>query len=139
MTVLRHSLLLGWACLALVAGSFAQALPYSPSERAKLFATCSGYLGALATSQQSIDPEEARKTEAMQDTFEVLLEAVLPDAAAYGMPVHVAHNARFDAWMHNAEMLNASASHSNSSQAARALAVVEQRARACRDLILPAG
>ncbi len=139
MTVLRQFTRLS-SSLTFVLLSLAQsavALPHSPSERAKLFATCSGYLGALAVLQRNIDPKEARKTEEMRNTFDALLDAVLPDATAHGMPREVAWNWRFNAWIDQSEILNDVSYSVDTGRATRAQSVADHRYAICREVILP--
>ena len=139
MTVLRHPVGLCFiaAFILLSLTQLAVALPHSPSERAKLFATCSGHLGALAVLQRDIDPDEARKTEEMRITFDTLLDAVLPDAADYGMPRVVAWNWRFNAWIDQSELLNDVSYSLDKGHVARAQSVVDHRYAICRGVILP--
>jgi len=112
------------------------ALPVSPSERARSFATCAGYMGALAVRQRRSDPQAASETEAMRATFEALLEAVMPDAMRSGMPRAVALNWRFRAWLENTEILDEVAYSTDAGRAARARDVAADRYATCRALIL---
>ena len=136
MTVLRQYFV-GSLVAAIFSGQMAVALPHSPSERAKLFATCAGHLGALAVQQRTAAPVKAPETEAMRQTFEMLLDAVMPDAVAHGMPESTAYNWRFNAWLDNADILNEVAFSFDETRAQRAQQLVDARLATCRDLLLP--
>ena len=86
----------------------AQALPQSPSERAQLFATCAGRFSALAEHQRLFDGAASEVADAERETFEMLLDAVMPDARDWGMPGELALQWRLTAKMAQAELLHRS-------------------------------
>lgn len=90
-------LILLWGALA---GS-AQALPLTASERAQTFATCAGRFAAEETYWGRTAPGDRDSV-----TFDALVEAVLPEAIAVGMPRAVASNAKFHAWRTHAYLHN---------------------------------
>ena len=73
------------ATLAVTATS-AAALPHSPAERARTFADCAGRLAALEEHQRLFDGPASERTAGLRATFLDLLDAVTPDAVAYGLP-----------------------------------------------------
>lgn len=72
--------------LGLMLANSATALPFSPSQRAELFANCAGRLAALEEHQRMFDGSASERTRQIVNRFEALLEAVMPDAIDYGMP-----------------------------------------------------
>ena len=82
-----RTLLLGLTAAASLAQG-AQAVPASPSERAHLFATCTGRLSALEEHQWLFDGAASEATRRQKDALAALLDAVLPDAEAAGLPRH---------------------------------------------------
>jgi hypothetical protein len=55
-------------------------LPEQVRDRVQVFATCSGRFSAMAARARSFRDGDAREHERMRDTFDLLLEAILPDA-----------------------------------------------------------
>ena len=137
MTVLRHISLAVMTGACLVSAAFA--LPHSPSARAEIFAKCSGDLGALATFRRNHVGGDHREPKELQNTFDMLLEAVLPDAVAYGMPEHQAANWRFNAYVSHNDLLNSVAYSMDERRKDLSRKASEARIEACRSLVLSAG
>lgn len=74
------------AALAALFATGAVALPYSPVARAELFATCAGRLAALERHQWLVDGPASEITGGQRAAMVDLLDAVLPDAHAQGLP-----------------------------------------------------
>lgn len=62
------------------------ALPLSSHERARVFADCAGWLLALEEHQRLFDGAASEVTAMRRAAFLDLLDAVLPDAEAEGLP-----------------------------------------------------
>jgi hypothetical protein len=74
------------AALAALGATHAAALPQSSIERARVFADCAGWLLALEEHQRLFDGPASDVTADRRAAFLDLLEAVLPDAEAKGLP-----------------------------------------------------
>lgn len=55
-------------------------LPEQVQDRVQVFATCSGRFSAMAARARSFREGDPREHERMRDTFDLLLEAILPYA-----------------------------------------------------------
>lgn len=99
-----RTLLLILAGAASTAG--ATTLPWSPSERVQLFATCAGRYAALAEHQRFFDGAASDRATDMQEIFQELIEATLPEAVDWGMPGRQALDWHITAKMATASLLN---------------------------------
>ncbi|MEO0991453.1 MAG: hypothetical protein AAFX00_10940 [Pseudomonadota bacterium] len=121
--------------LILFAALPALALPVSPSERALLFADCTGRLSALEAHQWMTNGIESERTGRQRNAFADLLDAVLPDAVAHGMPAHMALSRRIHAKAAHAALLNASKFAGDPDRRTTAAKAAETYRLACLDLI----
>lgn len=134
MVTVRH------ISLALMIGLFslsdAAALPASPSERAEVFARCVGDLGALATFRRNHTGGDHKSPLRLKNTFDTLLEAVLPDALAYGLPQLQPERIRFQAWASHQTLLNDITYSTDTRRKDRARKASEARIADCTKLLL---
>ncbi|MEP5762142.1 MAG: hypothetical protein ABJ327_23095 [Litoreibacter sp.] len=114
----------------------ASALPHSPTGRAEVFAKCSGDLGALATFRRNHTGGDHETPLALQKTFDVLLDAILPDALEYGLPENQAAHWRFHAWVTHSNLLNDVEYSIDTRRKTRAKSASEARVIACTELLL---
>lgn len=73
-------------CASLALAGAAFALPASPIERVKVFATCAGRLSALEQYQWMFDGPASERTARRIAAFDDILAALLPYAADTGLP-----------------------------------------------------
>lgn len=125
------------AALALLVASAAAALPTRSFERAEVFATCAGRLAALSAHQSAYDEPRPGLTDGMIETFEALLEAVLPDALAEGVPEDQAGKWRSGGWSEVAALLSIVHYSFDARKADRAELALAQRLAECTRLLLP--
>lgn len=111
-------------------------IPRSPSARLELFETCAGRLSALIAHQWLIDPAASDATAALRDEFDALIEAVLPDALAWGVPRHMAMHWRVSAKAAQADLLAAAAFSLDPVRAARARRAADARLGDCHGLLV---
>ena len=97
------------AALAALGATQAAALPHSSVERARLFADCSGWLLALEEHQRLFDGLASEVTADRRAAFLDLLDAVLPDAEAQGLPAGTALSWRVTARAGQAALLTRAA------------------------------
>lgn len=116
----------------------AAGLPFSPSERARVFALCTGHYSALVEHQRLFDGAVSEESQERRDLFADMLEAVLPDAVAYGMPAHQAMAWRIEAKAVQAALLSASVFNMVPGRAKPARAVAERNIARCDRLIFGA-
>lgn len=81
------------------------ALPVKVTERAELFAVCSGRLEALAVRRRSFQEENAEVLTHLHTQFDALLEAVLPDAVSQGVDAVQARRWQNRGWTEVAYLL----------------------------------
>jgi len=135
MTELLKTALRGAACLTFMA-SATLALPGTPWKRAELFATCSGRLAAMAAHQQAMDQPAWAATLDRRDSFDMLLEATLPDAIAHGVPQGEAKRWRATGWSEIAVLLADSSYSFDEGRAQRARAALQARIGDCQAVLL---
>ncbi len=136
MTHTAISVLRG-AVLLILTTCAASALPGSPSERAKVFATCSGRLSALATRQRALNSPEIQATEQVLANFDMMLDATLPAAVDYGMPPAQARHWHSGGWVEIAALLADAQYSLDAGMAERARIAIDQRIQSCHQLLLP--
>ncbi|MGV6849570.1 MAG: hypothetical protein ACWA5A_14445 [Marinibacterium sp.] len=127
----------GTLALITLAAPAASALPAFSFQRAELFATCSGRLAALATHQRSRGDVNAQESQRLREEFDLLLQAVMPEAVDQGVPSGQAQRWRSQGWSEIAGYL-ADMHYSfdlNVSELAQETA--QDRIGQCRDLLLP--
>ncbi|MEM7471388.1 MAG: hypothetical protein AAF340_08550 [Pseudomonadota bacterium] len=112
------------------------AIPISPSERAQAFAQCAGRYSAMANHITHASAETFETVRSRLAIFDMMLEAVLPAAVAYGMPEKQAANWKFDAWRNHAAILNDANYSFDTRRAENARAASEKMIAECRSLIL---
>jgi hypothetical protein len=93
------------AALAAFCATPAAALPHSSVERARVFADCAGWLLALEEHQRLFDGSASEVTADRRAAFLDLLDAVLPDAEAQGLPAGTAMSWRVIARAEQAALL----------------------------------
>lgn len=113
------------------------ALPAFSHKRAELFAVCSGRLAALATHQRSIRSEDAPLSQRLQEDFDLMLDAVMPDAVDQGVPTGQAQRWRSQGWSEIAGFLADVHYSFDAELSNRARAAADARIGECRDLLLP--
>lgn len=111
-------------------------LPASPSQRLQLFETCAGRLSALIEHQWLVDTASADRTAALRSEFDRLIEAVLPDALAWGMPPAMAMHWRITAKAQQADLLLLAAFGPDRARADRTRQVAEARIAECSGLLI---
>ncbi|WP_147124478.1 hypothetical protein [Shimia ponticola] len=114
----------------------AQGVPWSPSERVQLFATCAGRYSALAEHQRFFDGSASERAEAMQEIFEELIDATLPAAMDWGMPGRQALDWRITAKMATASLLNSANFGTNTRRREIDGAAAEAYLDECQRLVL---
>ena len=112
------------------------ALPYSPSQRAELFANCAGRLSALEEHQRMFDGPASEVTRSAVRRFEALLEAVMPDAIAYGMPGRQVWSWRVNAKHAQSLLLNKATFSQDGRLLERAQMASDQYISECENLVL---
>ena len=117
----------------------AQALPARSFERAELFASCAGRLAALAAHQHGYGEAGAERTQALVETFEMMLDATLPDAYADGVPEGQSDKWRNWGWRETAMLLAASHSSYDTLSADDASDALAERIAACTSVVLSDG
>ncbi len=122
--------------ILLFAAGALQALPRSPSERAQLFATCAGRFSALAEHQRMFDGPASEVADARRKQFEVLLDAVMPDARDWGMPGEMVWTWRLTAKMAQAQLLQRSTFQSDDFVAAQSRHAADRLFDECRSRVL---
>lgn len=123
--------------LLIVTTHAALALPGSPSQRAEMFATCAGRLEAMATRQRADRHPDLAQTERYSADFQMLLEAVMPAAIAYGVPPQQAVTWRSVGWVEIAYLLADRQYSHDEIRIARAKQRLSEHLSDCRNLILP--
>ncbi len=126
------------ALLSAPAATFATALPFSPSERAYMFANCAGRLAALEEHQRMFDGPASEQTQKVVHQFEALIEAVMPDAIAYGMPGRQVWSWRINAKQAQSALLQRATFSQDARMITRAKAAAEDHIATCRALVLGA-
>ncbi|WP_180883956.1 hypothetical protein [Ruegeria sp. THAF57] len=111
-------------------------LPSKPTDRAELFAVCSGRLEALAARQKAHLGETAGSAETLHIQFDQMLEAVLPWALSEGVEEHQPKRWRVRGWVEVAYLL-ADMDYSFDAQiAAGAERQLEHHISECRAILL---
>lgn len=124
-------------CLALLcAATTALSLPARSYERAELFAVCSGRMDALAARQRAYKEDSAHETEALSDTFKMLLDTVLPAALDEGVPDSQPSQWRNQGWTEVAALLAEIDTSFDAGRAARSKTTLDRRVADCRDVLL---
>ena len=121
--------------LVLTFATAAGALPHSPSERANLFASCAGRLLALEEHQRLTDGPASEETARLRGIFLDLLDAVLPDAQAYGMPKGYEMQWRVMARAEQRSLLSRAAYASDVSARAPAQTAADRHVAVCKAVI----
>ncbi|MBO9397494.1 hypothetical protein J7399_13980 [Shimia sp. R9_1] len=129
-----RSLLCGAALLTM--GTAASSLPIWPHQQAQAFATCSGRISALTTHQRAVQNPEADGNAALVETFDLMLEAVLPDALPDEDGTQVSVQWRAQGWSEVAGLLAHSFYSFDRGVAERAEAALVQRIADCRNMVL---
>ncbi|MAC77511.1 MAG: hypothetical protein CML66_05550 [Rhodobacteraceae bacterium] len=119
------------------AAAGAPALPAFSHQRAHLFAICSGRLAALATHQSSTQQAAAPESRRLQAEFDMLLDAVMPDAMDQGVPDGQADRWRSQGWSEIAGHLANAYYSFDATVAEYARNATADRIAECRDLLLP--
>ncbi|TCL10106.1 hypothetical protein BXY66_2174 [Shimia isoporae] len=119
----------------LCATGAAVALPVWPHEQAEVFATCSGRMSALTTHQRATRSPEAETNAELVDTFDLMLEAILPDAVPDDGP-KLSTQWRARGWSQIASLLADAAYSFDDRRAERATQMIETHIKSCRDLVL---
>ncbi|MDA5556409.1 hypothetical protein [Shimia sp. MMG029] len=132
-TTLR-SLLCGAALLTM--GTAASSLPIWPHQQAQAFATCSGRISALTTHQRAVRNPDAEGNAALVETFDLMLEAVLPDALPNEEDAKVSVQWRAQGWSEVAGLLAHSFYSFDHGVAERAQAALLARIEDCRNMVL---
>jgi hypothetical protein len=81
------------------------ALPATTSDRAELFAVCSGRLEALAARQRARIGDTDAPAANLQQQFDQMLEAVMPWALSEGIEEHQPKRWRIRGWVEVAYLL----------------------------------
>lgn len=115
----------------------ASALPAFSYQRAELFAVCSGRLAALASHQRSIRSTSAADNTRLQQDFDLMLDAVMPDAVDQGVPWGQAQRWRSEGWSEMAGYLADVHYSFDTTVSVQARAAADARVRECRNLVLP--
>lgn len=118
--------------------SAAQRLPWSPSERVQLFATCAGRYAALAEHQRFFDGAASERAMDMQHLFQDLIDATMPEAVDWGMPGRQALNWHVTAKMATASLLNSANFGTNERRREIDFAAAEAYLAECKGLVLGA-
>jgi hypothetical protein len=107
----------------------------APHDRARVFADCAGWLLALEEHQRLFDGPASERTAAHRAAFLDLLDAVLPDAEAQGLPAGTALSWRVVARAEQGALLSraAFADDALAREPARATAIA--RVEACLRLL----
>lgn len=121
--------------ISLVAGP-GSALPVSPSERARVFAVCAGHYSALVEHQRLFDGQASEMSTERRDIFAVMLDAVWPDAVAYGVPEPLGMAWRVEAKAVQAALLSASVFNMVPERSRPAARVAEANIARCDRLLL---
>jgi len=113
-----------------------QALPAGSSDRAELFAICSGRLEALAVRQRARMEDEADAVSDLQQEFDVLLEAVLPWALSEGIDERQPNRWCVRGWVEVAHLLADMDYSFDARKAAAAKQLLAHRISECRKVLL---
>jgi len=113
----------------------AQGLPWSPSERVQVFATCAGRYAALAEHQRFFDGAASERAMQMQEIFEDLIEATMPEAVDWGMPGRQALDWHIAAKMATASLLNSANFGTNERRREIDGAAADTYLQECRGLV----
>jgi hypothetical protein len=125
----------------LIAGASASSgqampLPASPSQRLELFETCAGRLSAMVEHQWLVDPAASDETEALRNQFDMVIDAVLPDALDWGTPPEMAMHWRITAKVAQAQLLSTATFGTDPARAARARAIARARTAECGGILI---
>jgi hypothetical protein len=128
--------------LAMVLG-FSQAVPLwagtvpsSPSARLQIFETCAGRLSAEIAHRWLVDPASADPIAEMRDEFDAVIEAVLPDALAWGLPPALPMHWRVSAKAMQGSLLATATFSLDPAQAARARHIATAHLAACNGIVI---
>lgn len=132
-TALGLTLLLALAPLAAPA---APAIPSQSRERVEIFATCSGRLAALVTRQKALGEAAAAENDRLRAEFDLLVDAILPDALADGVGQQQPDRWRIDGWSEIALLLAAAEHGVDPRRADTARLTLTSRIETCTDLLL---
>jgi hypothetical protein len=123
------------AALAALCATHAAALPPSSHERARVFADCAGWLLALEEHQRLFDGAASEVTASRRAAFLDLLDAVLPDATAQGLPDGTALSWRVTARAEQAILLTRAAFAEDPLARPASAAAAEARVAGCLRLL----
>jgi hypothetical protein len=112
-------------------------LPARAFERAELFANCAGRYAALATHQRGLVDGRPDEADRLTESFDGLLEAILPDALAEGVPDGQARRWRSDGWVEIAVLLRDMQYSTDQRRADAAGRRLLQQIASCRMILLP--
>ena len=135
MSALRTILVAAAATLTALPGG---ALPLTASERALAFAACAGRYSAEMEHLWLVAPADSAVPAARRDTFLGLLDAVVTDAMARGLPPHLPLATRIEEKAAQAALLQRAAFHLDPVAADAARAAAERRIAACGVWLLDA-
>ncbi len=122
--------------IAVTFSSPVAALPSKPTDRAELFAVCSGRLEALAARQKARLGSKANSAEILRVQFDQMLEAVLPWALSEGVEEHQPKRWRVRGWVEVAYLLADMDYSFDARIAAGAELQLEHRISECRAVLL---
>jgi hypothetical protein len=115
---------------------WAGTIPASPSARLQIFETCAGRLSAEIAHRWLIDPASADGVAEMRDDFDAVIEAVLPDALAWGLPAAMPMHWRVSAKATHGALLSTATFGLDPAQAARARKIATAHLAACNGILI---
>lgn len=125
------------AVLLLAGGSAgAGTLPTSPSQQLQTFATCAGRLSATIEHLWLVDPAASDGPLKLRRGFDDLIDAVLPDALAFGVPAELPMHWRVSAKAAQRELLTLSTFGTDSAQGEKARGLAAARLAECTGLLV---
>lgn len=123
------------AVVAIFCALSGKALPHTSTDRARVFADCAGWLLAVEEHQRLFDGPASERTAAQRAAFLDLLDAVLPDAEAQGLPAGAALSWRVVARAEQGALLSRAAFADDALARAPARAAATARVDACLRLL----
>jgi hypothetical protein len=120
--------------LCAMAATPAAAFPVSPTERARVFAACAG-IASAEVEHGWLTGADASAAERRRDLFLALLDAVLPDAQAGGLPEAQAMAWRIEAKAVQKDLLATASFHPAAERVRPAARAAEARAADCAALL----
>lgn len=111
-------------------------VPFSTTERVKVFATCAGRLSALEEHQRLFDGPASEVTARRKAQFDDLIAALLQDAVERGLPGRQALAWQIEAKLALAALMQRVSFGQDPVQVREARGTVRERLRACDRLLL---